>query len=305
VSSGSSESDVIRRFSFTGAPIRGQWVRLEQTLAVLFSHQPYPRAVRTVLAELLGVASLLADGIKFRGTVALQARGTGPVTTVLAECRDQHLLRGIGRWDHDAELTDEVADLSTLLGNGQMAVTLIPDPAIQPDATTYQGVVDLAGGNLAASLEDYFAQSEQLPTRLFLAFDGTQVTGLLLQRLPTAPGANDATLDEQEELWREVCLLAATLTPPELACWSVVELLRKLFHEHSVNLHAGRALEFACTCGRERAERMLAALPKSEILELLAERGVVDVTCEICGARYEYDQIDTRLLYEPEPPKIH
>jgi molecular chaperone Hsp33 len=305
VSDDASDSDVIRRFSFAGAPIRGQWVRLTQTLAVVFSHQPYPPAVRTVLAELLGVASLLADGIKFRGTVALQARGTGPVTTVLAECRDQHLLRGIGRWNHTAELVEDGADLDALLGNGQMAVTLIPDPELQPEATTYQGVVDIAGGNLAASLEDYFVQSEQLPTRLFLAFDGAQVTGLLLQRLPTAPGASDATIDEQEELWREVCALAGTLTASELARWSIVELVRKLFHEHSVKLHAGRALEFACTCGRERAERMLAALPKSEILGLLAERGAVDVTCEICGARYEYDQIDTRLIYEPEPPKIH
>lgn len=298
-------SDMIHRFSFSRAPIRGQWVRLDQALTALLANQPYPPAIRSVLAEMLAAVSLMADGIKFRGAVALQARGTGPVTTVLAECRAQHLLRGIARWTEPFEPATGAHDLAALLGDGQMVVSLLPDIDEQPDAPTYQGVVGLASGTLAQNLETYFASSEQLPTRLFLAFDGRRVTGLLLQRLPAAPDATELELDEHGALWEEAELLAGTLRAEELARWSVDELLRKLFHEHTLSLQPGRALRFSCTCSRERAERMLAALPKSEILELLAERGAVDVTCEICGARYEYDQIDTRLLYEPEPPRLH
>lgn len=298
-------ADIIHRFAFAEAPIRGQWVRLDDTLAALFANRRYPDPLRTVLAEMLAAVSLMADGIKFRGAVALQARGTGPVTTVLAECREQHLLRGIARWADDARLDQGATDLRALLGDGQMAVTLLPDPDTQPDAPNYQGVVSLAEGNLSASLEQYFTNSEQLPTRLFLVFDGRQVTGLLLQRLPAPPSATDVEQDAHEALWEEALLLARTLQPAELARWPVTELLHKLFNQHPLTLHPGRALQFACTCSRERAERMLAALPKNEILELLAERGLLDVTCEICGARYEYDQIDTRVLYEPAPPKVH
>jgi molecular chaperone Hsp33 len=298
-------NDVIHRFSFTAAPIRGQWVRLERTLATVLGNQPYPAELRTVLGEMLAAVSLMADGIKFRGAVSLQARGTGPVTTILAECREQHLLRGIARWDRDSDLAPAAGSLSALLGEGQMAVTLLPDAQAQPDAPTYQGIVSLAEGSLAANLEDYFATSEQLPTRLMLVCRDDSVTGLLLQRLPASPRATEIEIEEHEALWNEAQLLAGTLQPDELARWPVTELLHKLFHEHSLTLQPGRALEFSCTCSRERAERMLGALPKSEILELLAERGAVDVTCEICGARYEYDQIDTRLLYETEPPRVH
>ena len=47
---------------------------------------------------MLAAVAMVADGIKFRGAVTLQSRGPGPLSTVLAECRDQHLLRGIARW---------------------------------------------------------------------------------------------------------------------------------------------------------------------------------------------------------------
>lgn len=297
--------DIIHRFSFAAAPIRGQWVRLDATLAALFAHKPYPPAIKALLAEMLAASSMMADGIKLRGAVALQARGTGPVTTVLAECRELDRLRGIARWTEDAPLDPAAGTLSELLGDGQMAITLTPDRDDIPDATAYQGVVSLGAGSLAASLEQYFETSEQLPTRLFLSFDGSQVTGLLIQRLPAAANATEEALDEHEALWQEAEMLAATLRMDELARWSVTELLQRLFHEHPLTLQPGRTLQFSCTCNRARAEQMLAALPKAEIIELLETRGMLDVTCEICGQRYEYDQIDTRLLYEPGTPRVH
>jgi len=100
-------------------------------------------------------------------------------------------------------------------------------------------------------------------------------------------------------------LLAETVSAEELAGLPLNHLLRRLFREHTLTVHPGRELEFACTCSRERAERMLQALPRAEILELLETRGLVDVTCEICGARYEYDRVDTHALYEPEGRRLH
>ena len=310
-------SDIIHRFSFANAPIRGQWVRLSDTLAEAFRRQPYPESGRRLLGEMLAAVTLMADGIKFQGAVALQSRGNGPVSTALAECRNRHLLRGIIRWDSDAEPTDDhqlstdagplgnEPALSGLLGEGQMAITLIPDAERSPDAASYQGVVALTGDSLAHNLEEYFANSEQLPTRLFMAFEGDRVTGMLLQRLPVSDEVAELALDERDDLWREIELLAETVTSGELALLPIDELLRRLFHEHAVTVHPGRSLEFSCTCSRERAERMLQVLPKEEILELLETEGMVDVTCEVCGARYEYDQVDTHAIYQPESRRLH
>lgn len=306
--------DVIHRFSFANAPIRGQWVRLSGTLSEAFERQDYPEPARRLLAEMLAAVSLMADGIKFQGTVSLQSRGSGPVGTALAECRDRNQLRGIVRWRAEETLEGEAMEagplasepaLSRLVGEGQMAITLTPDRRRAPDANAYQGIVALTDDSLARNLEEYFANSEQLPTRLFIAFDGDQVTGLLLQRLPVADLATELSLDLRDELWAEVEMLTDTLRSEELALLPLNDLLRRLYHEHIITVHPGRDLEFSCTCSRERAERMLQALPKAEILELLETRGMVDVTCEVCGARYEYDQVDTHLLYESEAPRMH
>lgn len=306
--------DVIHRFTFANGPIRGQWVRLSETLTEAFQRQSCPEPGQRLLAEMLAAVSLMADGLKFQGTVALQSRGNGPVGTALAECRERRLLRGIVRWSEEADeqtapmeagvLGTEPA-LSSLLGEGQMAITLTPDTTRSPEATSYQGIVGLSDDSLTRNLEDYFTNSEQLPTRLFMAFHGSEVTGLLLQRLPLASTAAELTLDLRDEQWREVEMLAETLRPDELAGLPLNDLLRRLFHEHTITVHPGRELEFHCTCSRERAERMLQALPRSEILELLETRGSVDVTCEICGARYEYDQVDTHALYQPGGRRLH
>ncbi|MFM7120091.1 MAG: Hsp33 family molecular chaperone HslO [Gammaproteobacteria bacterium] len=297
--------DIIHRFSFAAAPIRGQWVRLDRTLHDVFDQRGYPTPVEALLAEMLAAVSLAADGIKFQGAVALQARGDGPVTTVLAECRAQHLLRGIGRWDAVTPPQRTSAGLTDLLGNGQMVLSLVPDADARGDTNTYQGIVELTEGSFADNLERYFENSEQLPTQLRIAYDGSRVTGLLLQRLPAPPTASEMALEQHEALWREAVLLLGTLTETELARWSIEDLLRRLFHEHTLTLQPGRALQFSCTCSRARTDRMLSSLPKPELVELLAERGSVEVTCEVCGAEYRYDGFDTLALFEPAPTALH
>lgn len=306
--------DLIHRFSFADVPVRGQWVRLTDTLTQAFQRQDYPPAERNLLAEMLAAVSLMADGIKFQGRVALQARGDGRVDTAMAECRHRHLLRGIVRWNEDqaqepitpaAGPLGSEPPLSQLLGEGQMAITLTREDSESVPVHAYQGVVALTDDSLARNLEGYFLNSEQLPTRVFMAFSGESVTGLLLQRLPVADQASELSEDLHDARWHEIELLADTISAAELATLPLDELLHRLFHEHAVTTHPGRHLAFSCTCSRERAQRMLQALPKDEILELLETRGSVDVTCEICGARYDYDRVDTHLVYISDEPRLH
>lgn len=292
--------DTIHRFSFQEAPIRGQWVHLDGVIAELLRRRRYPEPIGALLGEMLAAVALMADGIKFPGTLALQSQGDGPVSTTLAECRDHGLLRGFARGDWNDAPGRREDPPEALLGSGQLMVSFTPDPDAGPQAGGYQGVVGIESGSLAENLEAYFSNSEQLPTRLYFAHSGGRTTGLLLQRLPARDRATEVELDQHADLWHEVQLLADSLRPGELAELPVTTLLQRLFHQQVVVLHPGRALQFGCTCSRERAERMLQALPKDEILELLETEGLVDVTCEVCGARYDYDRVDAHALYQPE-----
>jgi len=302
-------ADRVVRFSFSGLPIRGQWVRLEQVLVDAGAHQQYPPAVRGLLAEALAAVVLMADGIKFDGAVALQSRGDGPVGTLLAECRQRHLLRGVAHWQKTAELEGSDARLPELLGAGQLAITLTPDQDRHPGARAQQGLVALSAGTMAANLDAYFETSEQLPTRFYLAATDTQVTGLLLQRLPVDPQTGEQHREAHGEAWQraweEVDVLSRTLTAAELGALEPAALLRRLFAEQTLTLQPPRALRYACTCNRDKTAWTLKALPRDELLEILADDGEVLVTCEVCGRVYRYDAVDTHALLEPEEPRLH
>ena len=163
-------SDHVRRFIFENRPVRGQWVRLETAWRDLRAHHNYPPQVNELLGETVAAAVLLAATLKFRGTLTLQLQGNGPVSLLVAQCTHDFRLRAVARYDEAAvgaaSLQAAPGMFRRLTGSdGRVTVTVEADEK----SLRYQGVVPIAGDSLAQSLEAYFANSEQLPTRVLLA----------------------------------------------------------------------------------------------------------------------------------------
>ncbi len=291
-------NDCLHRFSFRDFPVRGQWVRLNSALAAATATHTYPEPVQTLLAEMLAAVSMFADNLKFDGAVALQSkRGTAdaPLIRSLAECRDQRYLRAIAHLDEENDIPSSSSMTSWFGGKAQLALSLIPTDRRRD---LYQGMVPLDNPELSDNLSTYFAVSEQLPTRLFFAHDPTQpaVTGLLLQRLPSPDLATEISIAEHDDAWHTVLTLADTVTEQELNDLPVETILGRLFAEFTCHLHPARHLSYRCTCTREKTDQTLRILGRDELEDLLAERGAIQIDCEFCGARYEYDPIDVAAL---------
>jgi molecular chaperone Hsp33 len=298
--------DVLFRFSFADLPIRGQWVRLQSSLHAAGQFRAYPPQASNLLGQMLASVAMIADNLKFSGAVALQSQGNGALRRSLAECRDHTNLRGIMHLTDDASFPPSYQDIGAWLGQGQLAITLLPDEetGMQP----YQGLVALNQADLAKCLEDYFERSEQLDTRLFFA-GGTEqgaeqsVTGLLLQRLPSHPDASDAERDTAQDAWETLTALAATVTDAELATLDAPSLLHRLFREYPCTLQPAKALHYQCTCTLDRTDSTLMMLGKDDLQALLIERGEITVDCEFCGKRYRYDQADVdRVIASTDSP---
>jgi molecular chaperone Hsp33 len=290
-------ADSLRRFVFERYPFRGQLVHLGPAWRAMMENHDYPAEVRDTLGEAVAATALLAATLKFEGRLSLQLRGAGPMHMMLVECTDGLGVRAVARF-RDPPAT---RDLRGLSGNGTLTVTLEGEDL----ANRYQGVVPLAGERMSDCLRDYFENSEQLPTRLWLRADGEQVSGLLLQRLPvttrpataTESGAGGVTEDEIEDAWRRVQLVADTVTDPELARLSDRELLRRLFAEDDVRMFEAAPVFFRCSCSRLRVETMLRALGRDEVDSILAERGSVEVRCEFCNRAYRFDPVDAGAIF--------
>lgn len=274
-------SDQLRRFVFEGARVRGAVVHLDASWLAVLDRHSYPPAVQRPLGQALAAAVLLSSTIKFEGALILQVEAEGPLRTLVAQATDQRTLRGLARW---AGEVPEHVGLEETFGPGRVVLT-----ASAPGGERYQGVVALEGENLAGALETYFVQSEQLPTRLWLAADGRRTTGLLLQRLP-GTSADDDT-------WPRAVALADTLRDSELLDLSAEPLLYRLFHEERVRLFDAEPVSFRCGCSRERIEGLLRSLGRDEVDAALTEQGVIEVTCEFCNRVYRIDAVDAAVLF--------
>jgi molecular chaperone Hsp33 len=287
----------MHRFVFEHYPIRGHLVHLDAAWRALIEHREYPESIRDLLGEAVAASLLLAATIKFDGVLSLQLRGDGFVHLLLAQCTSGLGVRGLARYREEAEgAAASTADLrvADLIGAGNLTVTLETDEGAQ----RYQGIVPISGGRLAESLQGYFENSEQLPTRLWLYADAQGASGMLLQRLPGEGGGRSSAGDaEVDDAWRRVQLIGDTLTREELRTLTDLEILRRLFNEDDLRLFEPSPVYFRCRCSRERVAGMLQGLGEVETRAVLAERGEVEVRCDFCNRAYVFDAVDVARLF--------
>lgn len=274
-----SQQDLLHRFLFEDLGVRGLWVRLSGSWQTARQHQHCADNVQLQLGQALSAVVLLSATIKFNGSMILQAQGDGPLRTLVAQATHDRKIRGLVR----SSDTVSAGSLQEMFGEGRLVLTVSSENA-QP----YQGIIPLQGNNLAAALETYFAQSEQLNTRLWLFANETRTSGLLLQELPSQ--LND------KANWERIEMLAGTVTEQELLELDCEELLYRLFNEEKVRLFESEPVEFDCSCSRPKLEIALRLLGRHELESILHERGQIEVNCEFCNKYYRFDRIDVEQL---------
>ena len=286
------DRDTLHRFLFERLPIRGHLVHLDAAWRALIEHRDYPAVIRETLGEAVVASLLLAATIKFEGVLSLQLQGDGPMHLLLAQCTSGLGVRGLARY-RDLGGTPK-ASIADLIGEGNLTVTLESDDGAQ----RYQGIVPIEGERLAESLQGYFQNSEQLPTRLWLHADATGASGMLLQKLPgsgSLPAAEAAAIDDA---WTRVQIIGDTLTPEELRTLADAEILHRLFNEDDLRLFEPSPVYFRCRCSRERVAGMLQGLGEQETRSVIAERGKVEVHCDFCNRAYVFDAVNVEQLFK-------
>lgn len=292
-------NDSLYRFVVEGCNVRGQLVYLDESWRELSRRHDYPPVVRTLLGEAVSAAALLSATIKFDGSLRIQASGDGGLRLLIAEATANGTLRGLARWK--GELEGDL--LPDLLGNGRLAITIDPGRGRE----RYQGIVDLQGNGLTQSLRGYFSNSEQLPTRLWLAVGEDRVAGLLLQRVPEE-NPDDAELldldDTSEDAWRQTVEHAEAIDPDDLLELTVPDLLARINGDRAVRLYRGDDWRFLCSCSREKVAEVLRALGRKDLDELVEERERVSVSCEFCNAEFDFDAVDVAQIFVEDKHEI-
>ena len=276
------QSNRVRGFLFEQLDIRGAWVQLGPAWREMIAGRGYPEPVVELLGQLAVVTTLITANLKQAGRLTFQLRGDGEVSLLVMDCDEQLRLRGMARAAPDLS----AGSLPDLLGDGALTLTLDTADMRQP----YQSHVPLQGDTLAAVFEHYLAQSEQLPTRLFLAADHETAAGLFLQALP---GAAERDADG----WNRVQVLAGTVRADELLGLGSIKLIERLFPEEDVRVFDPRPVSYHCPRDPGKIESMLRGVGRAECEAILAEHGEIRVHDDICNHEYVLDAAAVAELF--------
>ncbi len=294
-------NDHLQRFMFNAAPVRGEIVSLHNTWREVLARRDYPAPIRDLLGEMMAAAALLSANLKFDGALVMQIHGDGPVKMLVVQCNSDLTMRATAKVVGDIAPDATLTDLVNRGGEGRFAITLDPSEK-RPGQQPYQGVVPLSDAHgplktMSAVLEHYMHHSEQLETRIWLAADDAHAVGMLLQKLPGDGGIRPHAGEHDADTWDRVCHLGSTLTQDELLKTDSETVLRRLFWQENLRRFEPAATRFLCTCSRAKVGGMLHMLGRAEVDGILAERGHVEIHCEFCNQRYEFDPIDVAQLF--------
>ncbi|MCG2841796.1 Hsp33 family molecular chaperone HslO [Sandaracinobacter sp. RS1-74] len=280
-------------FTIPGRSARGRLVRLGPVLDEVLGAHAYPEPVARLLAETLALTALL--GALFRpedGQLTLQAKGQGgPVRLMVADFKDW-ALRGYAALDLDRRFATDASagTLEALFGEGQLILTLDQTSS----AERYQGIVELGASSLEAAAQNYFENSEQLPTLVRLAADRAEdgrwtAGGLLVQQLARSEeGGARLHVEGANPDWAHVAVLGGSVTADELADPDLSEetLLWRLFNEDEVRVLPTETLTRGCRCSVEHIRNVLEQFPEAERAEMRNADGVISVDCEFCSKQF-------------------
>ena len=160
----------------------------------------------------------------------------------------------------------------------------------------------LEGTSLAEAAEQYFRQSEQVPTVIRVstrhdAGEGCIAGGVFVQRLAAGEVGGErlevrADARSDDEAWAHVATLAETLTPAELTdpSLSLEALVWRLYHdEEEVRVAYGPPLARGCRCDPDYLSSVLARFPAEDRADMANDDGFIMVDCAFCSKQFAID----------------
>ena len=182
-------------------------------------------------------------------------------------------------------------DVSGAIGCGTL--TVIKDMGLKEP---YSGQVQLQTGEIAEDLTYYFAASEQVPSCVGLGVlmekNNTvkQAGGFIVQLMPFASEEVISKLEENLKNLKPVTTMLDEGKTPE-------ELLRIVLDGMDVCVLDTGACSFRCDCSKQRVERALISIGRTELQDMIDDGKEIETSCQFCGKQYRFSVEELKTLY--------
>ena len=288
----SLKQDVALGVTVPSRNARGRAARIGPALDTILANHAYPPLIEQLLAEALVLTALFGSLLKDPGgQLTIQAQTENGIVDLLVCDYLGGELRGYVKHDKDrlAEAGPNPT-LFSLFGKGYLAITF-DQPATNE---RYQGIVPLEGEGLAEAAQNYFCQSEQIPSIVRLAARkdeaGWVAGGLMFQHLPEGEEGRErlhTRLDHPE--WPHIATLVGSVRPEELTDRELPldDLIWRLLHEEpEVRTLTPVPLSRGCRCSPDYIASVIARFPPDEQAAMVGDDGLIRVDCAFCATSF-------------------
>lgn len=245
----------------------------------------WPTATAALGRTLVGTLLLSSAILKDQEKLTVRIAGNGPLGPIIADGNAQDTVRGYVT-NPEVNLPPKKPgklDVQAAVGRKGMLVVSKDLGLKRP----FVSQVPLASGEIAADFTYYLAKSEQIPSSMglsvFVEPDGKvgAAGGFLIQ---TLPGASNQQLDQLEHQIAQMPALSTLLRQGQ----TPTAILSQLFQPSGIKVLAKEQIAYHCECSKARFAKSLAALPQSQLREMVQEQKTIETVCKFCGRRYHF-----------------
>ncbi len=262
-------------------------------------HKTAPTAT-ALLGRLLTASSVMGTMLPEDGcTMTVAIRGNGIAGTTLCTADYWGNVKGyIQNPSADLPLKPNgKLDVSGIVGGGILSVS--KDVG---DEVPFNGNVELVSGEVAEDITSYYATSEQTPTLCALGvlvdtdYSCRASGGVMIQLLPFADEEVISQLEKNAPLLNNVsAMFDRGMTNEEILKVALTNIEFDIFDELDV--------DYKCNCSRERTEKALISIGKSEAEKVLDEqkgegKDYIELSCHFCDKTYKFTKNDIDKLFD-------
>lgn len=246
--------------------------------------QTMPLATLGVGRAMVG-ALLMASQLKEGQEVGLLLKGNGPIGTIYAEASFDGSVRGYSpNPSYQAPDQVDAVNLSKAMGFGTLTVARHQPFQRQP----FNGTVEMVSGEVGDDIAHYLHQSHQIRSIVSLGvyldtFGQVKSAGGVI--IEVMPGVEDDVINKIEKNVETHAISVSKIlleggTPEDLVKPYLEGIpFTRLPHDHP--------MRYYCPCTVERVKRALTTLGVEGLQEMIDDNKPADITCEVCGRKYQ------------------
>lgn len=240
------------------------------------------------LGRMLTAGSMMGTMLKSdKDTMTLQINGKGPSGSIVVISDNTGNTKGYIS-NNNVELMyhpNGKLDVGRAVGVDGV-LTVIKDLGMKEP---YVGQIPIISGEIGDDISSYFATSEQTPTAVGLGVlvetDGHVAAsgGFIIQLMPEA---DEVTIEKLEKRLAGI----RSVTEMVNSGLDAEGIISEILGDIEFKVYEEKEIAYKCNCSKERLERALISIGKTELADIIQEQGKAELVCHFCNSKYHFDR---------------